>query len=368
MTNLIKKITAVFIMLFCIFSAAHAQNIKVLIGEAQNNVPIKASGPFTVKDLDSGKKYKLTKGGTFKVSRQGKEISAGTVKSSQGIEITLKSDDSFFTFKGNTYNGKLLLLPASKGVNIIEETDIESYLCGVLPYEMSYSWPVEALKAQAVAARTYTLKTLEDRKMPDFDLYSDVRSQMYKGSVKTYDSVKKAVEETKGEVLKYKDELFYTYYHANCGGHTDAMPGAKDPIKPLQGAKCGYCKESKSAHWSTTLSQDTINNFLKNNGIKGTLKKIKIGAKFKSGRAKTLHIITNKQKVYVNCNDFRIAVGSTKFKSCFVTDIDGLSFEGKGYGHGAGMCQDGAKGMALDDKNYKEILETFYPSSDLVSI
>ncbi len=363
-----KKFITALTLFLGLLSAAQAQSIKILIGETQNNVPVKASGPFTVKDLNGGKKYKLTKGGTFKVSRQGKEISAGTVKSSEGIEITLKSKDDFFTFKGNTYDGKLLLLAGSKGVNIIEETDLESYLCGVLPYEMSYSWPVEALKAQAVAARTYTLKTLEDKKMKDFDLYSDVRSQMYKGSVKTYDSVKEAVEGTKGEVLKYKDELFYTYYHANCGGHTDAMPGAKDPIKPLQGAKCGYCKESKSAHWSTTLSKETINSFLKSNGIKGNLKKIKIGAKFKSGRAKTLHIITDKQKVYVGCNDFRISVGSTKFKSCFVTDIDGLSFEGKGYGHGAGMCQDGAKGMALDDKNYKEILETFYPSSDLVSI
>ena len=363
-----KKFIIVLTLFLGLLSAAQAQSIKILIGETQNNVPVKASGPFTVKDLNGGKKYKLTKGGTFKVSRQGKEISAGTVKSSEGIEITLKSDDDFFTFKGNTYNGKLLLLAGSKGVNIIEETDLESYLCGVLPYEMSYSWPVEALKAQAVAARTYTLKTLEDKKVKDFDLYSDVRSQMYKGSVKTYDSVKEAVEGTKGEVLKYKDELFYTYYHANCGGHTDAMPGAKDPIKPLQGAKCVYCKESKSAHWSTTLSKETINSFLKANGIKGNLKKIKIGAKFKSGRAKTLHIITDKQKVYVGCNDFRISVGSTRFKSCFITDIDGLSFEGKGYGHGAGMCQDGAKGMALDDKNYKEILETFYPSSDLVSI
>lgn len=363
-----KKFITVFTLFLGLLSAAQAQSIKILIGETQNNVPVKASGPFTVKDLNGGKKYKLTKGGTFKVIRQGKDISAGTVKSSEGIEITLKSKDDFFTFKGNTYNGKLLLLPGSKGVNIIEETDLESYLCGVLPYEMSYSWPIEALKAQAVAARTYTLKTLEDKKMKDFDLYSDVRSQMYKGSVKIYDSVKQAVEETKGEVLKYKDELFYTYYHANCGGHTDSMPGAKDPIKPLQGAKCGYCKESKSARWSTTLTKDTVNNFLKSNGIKGNFKKIKTGAKYKSGRAKTLYIITDKQKVYVGCNDFRISVGSTKFKSCFITDIDGLSFEGKGYGHGAGMCQDGAKGMALDDKNYKEILETFYPSSDLVSI
>lgn len=363
-----KHLLLSFLLLISPFALNAADiSVKVLIGEAQNNVSVKASGPFTVKDLATGKKYKLKKGGTFKVLRQGANIVAGTVKSNKGIEISLKSSEDSFAFKGYGYTGTLLLLPASKGVNIIEETDLEAYLCGVLPYEMSYSWPVEALKAQAVAARTYTLKTIEDKRMKDFDLYSDVRSQMYKGSAKIYDSVKEAVSSTKGKVLKYKDNLFYTYYHANCGGHTDPMPGMKNPIKPLQGAKCGYCNDSKSAKWSTTLSKDTVNKFLKKKKIKGTVKKIKTGSKFKSGRADTLQITTTAQKVYVSCNEFRIAVGSTKFKSCFITRISGLSFEGKGYGHGAGMCQDGAKGMAAAGKDYKDILSRFYPSSDLVS-
>jgi len=345
-----------------------AEQVKVLIGEAQNNVPVKASGPFKVRDIATDKTYKLKRGGIFKLLKKNGKIIAGNVKSDKGLEIILKNDSDYFTFQRNDYNGKLLLLPAASGMNVIEETDLESYLCGVLPYEMSYNWPLEALKAQAVAARTYTLKVLEEKKLPDFDLYSDIRSQVYKGGVDAEDSIKEAVNSTKGEVLKYNDKLFPTYYHANCGGHTDAPPWMKKPIKPLQGAKCGYCATSKSAHWTTTLSQETVERFMRNNGIQGTLKKIKTGDTYSSGRSKTLHIITTKQKAYVQCNDFRMAVGSTKLKSCFITDINGLTFTGRGYGHGAGMCQDGAKGMALAGKDYKEILNTFYPASDLTTI
>lgn len=100
----------------------------------------------------------------------------------------------------------------------------------------------------------------------------------------------------------------------------------------------------------------------------GTFKSISISQKESSGRAKTLTVKTNKTKKTVSCNDFRVAVGSTKMKSCFITKISGRTLTGKGYGHGGGMCQDGAKGMAQAGKNYKEILEKYYPSAKLKEI
>jgi stage II sporulation protein D len=93
----------------------------------------------------------------------------------------------------------------------VEYTPLEQYLYGVLPYEMHPTWALEALKAQAVAARTYTLKSIEKKAQEPFDLYADVRSQMYKGSAQIHDSVRKAVDQTRGQVLAYKGELFFTY-------------------------------------------------------------------------------------------------------------------------------------------------------------
>jgi len=346
-----------------------ARDVKVLISEDKNNVNITASAPFKIKNLETGKTYKVTQSGTFTVQHTKAQIVCGNQKSTKGFLLTLnKGNDANFELNKNKYNGTLQILPTKNGVNIIETLDLEKYLLGVLPYEMSYSWPIEALKAQAVAARTYTLKSIEDKALGDFDLYSDVRSQMYKGSFTVYDSVKQAVDETKGQVLTYKGKKFYTYYHANCGGHTDPVPWLKDTIKPLSGNTCGYCNHAASYTWKATLNKKTVQQFLTKNKINGKFKKIKIGKKFSSGRAKTLVLITNKTRKEVPCNDFRVGVGSTVMKSCFLTKIDGLNLEGRGYGHGAGMCQEGAKGMAIAEKDYKDILKRYYPGSDITKI
>lgn len=366
-----KKLLPLVLSLFFAFaplSKLCAKEVKILIAENKPSLTVEASGPFKITNQATGKKYIVKKGGKFTVSGNKKEVKAGSIKSTSALLLQPSSAKDSFTLNGGKYNGKLLIKTASSGVDIIEQTDLENYLLGVLPYEMSASWPLEALKAQAVAARTYTLKSIEDKKTGDFDLYSDVRSQMYKGGAKVYDSVQKAVEQTKGQALTYKNGLFYTYYHANCGGHTDPMPWIKDPIKPLSGAKCGYCADSKSAKWQATIPLESINKFLKQNKIPGTFKSVSVGKKESSGRAKTLRIKTNKVTKEVNCNTFRVAVGSTKMKSCFLTKISGRVFTGKGYGHGGGMCQDGAKGMSEAGKNYKEILERYYPTSKIKEI
>lgn len=345
----------------------NTRDIKVLISESSSPISVKTSGAISIKDLDSFKNFSVTKAGTFKVSTTKKEVQAGSVKSKKGLEISLKNKKDTFTINGNTYNGTLLIKPTEK-TQIIEVLPLEEYLYGVLPYEMSYSWPIEALKAQAVAARTYTLKSIEGLQETNFDLYSDVRSQMYKGSAKIYDSVKKAVDETQGQVLKYKNNLFYTYYHANCGGHTDTPPWLASAVKPLHGSKCGYCNHGAGATWKHTLSKDTVNNFLKKNKIPGAIKSVSIASKLSSGRAKDLKIKTTKTTKVIPCNTFRVGVGSTKFKSCFITGISGLTFAGKGYGHGGGLCQEGAKGMAEAGKNYKDILNRYYPGAKLEKI
>lgn len=361
-----------FFVLVCVFFISAqkvfaAEQVRVLISESSSPIAVKTNGAIYIKDLGSNKKYSVKKSGTFKVSATKKQVQAGSVKSTKGLQISLKNSKDTFTINNNTYNGTLLIKPATK-TQIIEVLPLEEYLYGVLPYEMSYSWPLEALKAQAVAARTYTLKSIEGTKNNPFDLYSDVRSQMYKGSATVYDSVKKAVDETKGQVLKYKNNLFYTYYHANCGGHTDTPPWLSSAVKPLHGSKCGYCSHGAGATWKHTLSKYTVNNFLKKNKIPGTIKNIKIASKTSSGRAKNLKIKTTKTTKTIPCNTFRVGVGSTKFKSCFITNINGLTFKGKGYGHGGGLCQEGAKGMAEAGKKYKDILKQYYPGADLEKI
>ena len=195
--------------------------VRVLLADNQSETKIEHSGRVYIYTQNLDKKYKVSSEGTLSVRFAGNgKVQVGTLKSDQPIIIE-PAKETLLTWSGNIYSGKIFVVPAQNTFILVEHADLETYLYGVLPYEMSYSWPAEALKAQAVAARTYTLRTLETVKNKYFDLYSDVRSQMYKGGGKQYPSVKTAVDATKSQVLMYNDKLFYTYYHGNCGGGTD---------------------------------------------------------------------------------------------------------------------------------------------------
>lgn len=343
--------------------------VRVLLAEKQKSALIKHTGRVYVYTLNLDKKYKISPPGTLSVKALGAgKIQVGTLQASQTIVLE-PAVGTLLEWNKNSYSGKIYIIPAGNTFHLVEHAPLETYLYGVLPYEMSYSWPLEALKAQAVAARTYTLKTLEGVKNKNFDVFSDVRSQMYKGGGKQYASVKKAVDQTRGEVLTYQDKLFFTYYHANCGGGTDDVrswnTGAQS-IKPLSGASCKYDSHSKSYSWQMNVPHGKVETYAKSVGLSGDLKNIKIARKTDTGRATNLTIKTSKGSKTVPCGKFRLATG---IRSCKITKLSvrkkDVHFEGKGYGHGVGMCQDGANGMAASGKNYKKILKNYYPGAEL---
>ena len=258
-------------------TSTSSTTVRVLLAEKQKSASFKHSGLIYIYTKDRSKKYKISQAGTVAARALGAgKIQVGTLQSSQPV-ILEPAPGKTITFKGNAYAGKIYLIADASAFHIVEYVPLETYLYGVLPYEMSYTWPAEALKAQAVAARTFTLKSMQTTGKRYFDLYSDVRSQMYKGTGKIYPSVKTAVDKTRGEVLAYDGQLFYTYYHGNCGGATDSVtswnPGAK-AIKPLSGAKCGYDKHAKNYSWQQTVSRAKAESYAASLGLKGKLKSI----------------------------------------------------------------------------------------------
>ncbi len=354
-------------------SAASALKIvRVLLADNQSAAEIKHSGRVYVYTQNADKKYKVSDAGTLSVRFTGNgQAQVGTFKSSQPI-ILEPAKDTLFTWNGNIYSGKLFVVPAQHTFILVEHADLETYLYGVLPYEMSYSWPLEALKAQAVAARTYTLKTLEQSKNKYFDLYSDVRSQMYKGGGKQYPSVKQAVDATRHQVLTYDGQLFYTYYHGNCGGGTDHVkswnPHAPS-IKPLSGASCAYDSHSKSYSFKQDVPYAKVSSYVHGIGLAGSVKSVKITHRTSTGRATKITIHTSKGTQTVACNNFRLALG---LRSCKLTKLQlsgkTLHAAGYGYGHGIGLCQDGANGMAKAGKTYEQILKNYYPGAKITPL
>ncbi len=348
------------------------KTVRVLLAENQSSAAIKHSGQVYVYTKNLDKKYKVSAAGTLAVrALGGGKVQVGTLKAEQSIIIE-PTKNTLLTWNNNTYAGKIFIVPTKNSFLLVEHVDLENYLYGVLPYEMNYTWPLEALKAQAVAARTYTLKTLENVKNKNFDLYSDVRSQMYKGGGKQYDSVRKAVDGTRGKVLTYNNALFYTYYHGNCGGGTDDVRSwnfGASSLKPLSGASCSYDSLSKSFTWQMNVSAAKVMAYAKSVGLTGTLKSVQVAEKTNTGRATYLTIRSSKGSKKVSCPKFRLSTG---IRSCKISRVSTsgqqVHFEGKGYGHGIGMCQDGASGMAQKGKTYEQILKNYYPGATITQL
>jgi len=274
-------------------------------------------------------------------------------------------------FNGKEYRGGVYIqLNKDLTLTVIEEVGLEEYLYGVLPLEMGPTWPLEALKAQAVVARTYTLAHRKRFGDAGFDLSADVKSQVYGGSTYDYPSVLEAVRSTSGEVLVYNDKLVDAYYHAACGGHTTSPLWDDEVIKPLRGVFCKFCRNTNNYDWSATVKNSKVLEYLESKGLSARkLTGIKGVKKNRSGRTLLLKFTTNDGSITLDAKEFRSRIGSTLIKSTYFTGIqrkqDGFRFYGRGYGHGAGLCQDGASEMAKRGRNYKQILDFYYPGSEI---
>jgi len=343
--------------------------VRVLIGENLTTAEIGLSGDVRVYPEGLKNKYQVPYTKTLKLALNGpKKVSVNGIKVA-GPVIIVPQKKSKLIWNKNEYTSPIYIVAGEKTFSLVEHTPLENYLYGVLPYEMNYTWPIEALKAQAVAARTYTLNSIKSTANRSFDLYDDVRSQVYRGSGKVYDSIKEAVDATRGKVLRYDGDIFFTYYHANCGGGTDNVNiwNAMTPsIKPLQGASCKYDSHSTSYTWKMNVPNEKITKYANSIGLKGTIKDVVIAKKTSSGRASYLTLKTTQGSKQISCARFRLGTG---IRSCKLTKLSvgskETAFEGHGYGHGIGMCQDGAKGMANEKFTYEQILKHYYPGSKL---
>lgn len=249
----------------------------------------------------------------------------------------------------------------------IKEMSLEKYLLGVVAGEMYNSWELEALKAQAVLARTYTLYFLQNfsSKYEGADISNDVTEAQAYNERMINDSIKKAVEETKGKVLTVDGEIIETWFHSNSGGVTTTSKNGlnnKEDEKYTKVQKSVETAEnSQNYEWSATFSKDKVLNAIREMGASiSSISSFSIGEVDASGRAKTFKIGGSE----IDANTFRLKLGSTEMKSTKITNLvvssTSIYMEGKGYGHGVGMSQWGAKILAQEGKNYQEILNFYF--------
>ncbi len=253
---------------------------------------------------------------------------------------------------------------------VVNHVDLEDYIKGVLYNEVSHKWPLEVLKAQAIVSRTFALYQKYYSKNPDYDLTDDIYSQVYGGKNSEKYLTNKAVDLTKGEVLVYNKKLIPAYFHATCGGKTeDASNLWKTNLPPLKGTVCTYCKESPHFNWKTEMNLEEIRNKLSRNYVDmDSIKSIEIKSKNSTGRIDILIIKTDNGELLIPAKDFRILMGPNIIRSTnFEVAINNgtAEFSGTGWGHGVGMCQWGAYGLATLGVKAEEILKFYYPKTKI---
>lgn len=273
--------------------------------------------------------------------------------------------------------------------NRVAYMQLEDYLVGVVGAEMPAEFPVDALKAQAVAARTYVVKRIRAGGVDNplhagADICDDhrhgqawlPREELKKrwGTVRYYNyyyKVKKAVDETRGEVLTYQGELIDPAYHASCGGRTENSEDVWKYQAPyLKSVPCPYDSDPdpvQTASFSFAQVDQALGTSLSAVPAAGKAKvsrDFKLVEKTNTGRPKTL-LIGNRQFQAVAVRDL-LGLRSTRFS--WNIEGDTVTFTTTGYGHGVGLCQYGAKGMAEHGYNYRVILGHYYSGAEITEM
>ena len=269
------------------------------------------------------------------------------------------------------YRGLVELTVSDKGILVVNQLPLEEYLVGLINCEISSAWPIEAVKAQAIIARTYAMNRKVARMTSPYHLESSVIDQVYEGCQIEDSRARRAVFETEGEVLTFGGAIIQAFYHSSCGGRTEASENVWGASLPyLKGVECQYCLTSPAATaWEYKLSLKDLEERLRAAGYKlSGLYDIKPGALNSRGRLKQVVLLASKGGGTISGEQFRKAVGygvikSTRFTTKNVKNE--ISFSGSGNGHGVGLCQWGAKQRALDGFGCGEILSYYYPGTEL---
>ncbi len=308
---------------------------------------------------------------TLKINNGGVAVDGKRFETSR---LRIRSTNNWLRYNGRVFREDMIAIrdPHSpEKLILVNDVLLEQYLYGLINKECLKSWPIEAKKAQAVAARTYAIFRKINQPKPICDMGATALDQVYGGYLAEDDSARLAVDKTKGQVLTYRNQIAEAYYHSTCGGHTtnssDVWKGKPGP-EYLSGVTCNTCSKSPSYRWSTKIKKSELARKLE---IPSSYRKnftFDIIQRDESGRVQKFRFHYGGQVKILSGEEVRKRVGYGRLKSTAFSFkvVRGLvTFTGKGLGHGVGMCQWGAAGMANQGYGYKAILNHYYPGTQL---
>ena len=259
----------------------------------------------------------------------------------------------------------------------IEEMDLETYIMGVVAGEMKNTWPVEALKAQAILARTFTMKFLSSKTSgyEGADISTDVQEAQAYNADAINDRIREAVNETRGIVMTADGDFTQAWFHAHSGGKTElptkALDYSEDPayLKIVESPESDQAPEEVQ-NWSATFTLEQVRKACQDAGAQvEAIERFEVGERGESGRAVTFLVNENTE---VSAPTFRLQIGASELKSTLILSIeihgDEITFTGSGFGHGVGMSQWGARQMADEGRTAEEIVTYYYSGIELAEL
>ena len=313
----------------------------------------------------------------------------------KGQLVVRPENGSFVQWNGKRYRGDLVISATDSGLLVVNRLPMDDYLRGVVPLEIGNRTSAEmaAVQAQAVAARTYAYKHLNDAR--PFDMYATVQDQVYGGVDAEKPLPDTAIMTTRDIVVLFAGQPITTPYHSTCGGSTAGVSEVwyDQPDQPylrpvsdrIPGTNGYYCDPSPRFSWTQSYDaaglRAVMEKYLANytnapRANLGRITDVREQGRTPSGRVAALTVQTESGSYTLRGNDIRFVLrdpkgailNSTLFSLSTATsggEVSGLTLTGRGYGHGIGMCQWGAIGRARAGQNYRTILETYYPGTTI---
>lgn len=285
----------------------------------------------------------------------------------------------FVGYKGialRPYSGEVTVRAAGQTLLIVNRLPLEHYTAAVVSLEMPASWPLEALKAQAVVSRTYALKNLRQRHQAQSFAFCDLaHCQVYQGSSQVTEEVKTAVRQTQGQVLRHQGNLINAVYHSSCGGHTapaaEVWPESDAPYLAGvddRGPHGIYCQAAPEFKWETRITIGELEKMLASRQPRWAADPVvRIANRSTSGRVLDLQISAAGTDLRFTGDEWYRLWGQSrgwhqlKSANFEVAQKDNTwVFAGHGLGHGVGMCQWGNRARALQGQSYRKILSAYF--------
>ncbi len=372
--------------------------VRVLLEENLSEANFSAKSAFAVECLESGKQTVYYSTRPVKVTKDGDRLrvvdnKGGTIQSRlDEVNIIPRGNNARISANGKKYRGLMKVLPYGENVRVINIVYMEDYLRGVVPPEIGKRADneLESVKAQAVAARTYAMAHLKQYQGQPYDMKSSIIDQVYEGLDVELKVVNKAIDETAGEVLFYQDNYVNAYYHSTCGGSTDDVAAVWDRkeipyLKPV--ADEGACSWSKYYNWTEVFTESQlrarIEQYLSSDRGRdlriSRIQDVQAVERTPGGRVLKLLVRTDNDIYRFFKDRIRWVIGRTSRADLILPsgdfdieierdgagNLQRVTFEGRGYGHGVGMCQCGAIGLSRQGWTYDKILTHYYSGVEL---